>query len=203
MDPPYQGLIPKGLRKDLWPLIVRDVLTNSDLKTLLVFLRSLRKTGIFIMYGPKEGTIEEKQRHNHEFWLMVLQVSFPEYAPLYNLLKAKYEGFMNRTDMVRGLVCWLTYAHRRVIKWFAKTYPNTYKWDDKETSARLNHAQWFVHNHQLYNVPMAYDEESKGKKKQPLFLGCQMCSISTATHRCTHCSIDMCAECAADHAAAE
>ena len=214
-------------------------------------------------------------------------------------------------DNVRKLACWLTYAHRRVVKWFATTYPATYEWEEGTTSAcaikrngtvissrqfasligigngmlldfstcvqtwnqtreedrtidarnaqrlanifassrtladlrklgpqdsdRRKHMLFIdakpersvketyytcmafifdicrglqsgktardgiyhLNKHQFLVYPMAYDETND--YKSVLDLGCQMCSISAATHRCTHCSVDMCAECAHEH----
>jgi hypothetical protein len=307
------NLDPLNLGKDVWQLVVQDILRVSDLKTLLLFLRSIKGKGLRIMYGPKDGTRLEKTKVNLMFWRNVLQISFPEYAPLYAAIEAQIKGFMMDRDSVRKLACWLTYAHRRVVKWFATTYPTTYEWEEGTTSAcaikrngtvissrqfasligigngmlldfstcvqtwnqtreedrtidarnaqrlanifassrileelrrlgpedsdrhkdmlfidakpergvkeryytcttfifdicrSLSHEPnkerlgiQHLNKYQFLVYPMAYDET---EKKSALYLGCQMCSISAATHRCTHCSVDMCAECAHEHTA--
>jgi len=87
------NLDPLNLGKDVWQLVVQDILRVSDLKTLLLFLRSIKGKGLRIMYGPKDGTRLEKTKVNLMFWKNVLQVSFPEYAPLYAVIEAQIKRF--------------------------------------------------------------------------------------------------------------
>jgi hypothetical protein len=47
------NLDPLNLGKDVWQLAVQDILRVSDLKTLLLFLRSIKGKGLRIMYGSK------------------------------------------------------------------------------------------------------------------------------------------------------